>query len=155
MSEPRETHGEQEQASPASRARPEHLIGRLKGLDQWINPDAPPEVAASLHSLTQVARSVYSGPLPPAVEFVKYEEVMPGAGDRILKLAEGEQNLRAKTIAMEGRRINAATLISLATIGVSAFAIGQGVVWPAVPLGLGGIITLFLREVLKLMRRNA
>lgn len=30
----------------------------------------------------------YSGPLPPASEFKRYDEVLPGAADRIIKMAE-------------------------------------------------------------------
>lgn len=32
----------------------------------------------------------YSGPLPPAVEFDRYEKTCPGAAERILSLAEKE-----------------------------------------------------------------
>lgn len=34
------------------------------------------------------AMSVYAGPIPPASELKKYEEVLPGSADRILKMAE-------------------------------------------------------------------
>jgi uncharacterized membrane protein len=33
----------------------------------------------------------HAGPLPPAREFGRYDEVLPGAGDRILSMAENEQ----------------------------------------------------------------
>lgn len=36
----------------------------------------------------------YSGPLPMALEFGKYEEITPGAGDRILGMAERQSQHR-------------------------------------------------------------
>ncbi len=30
----------------------------------------------------------YSGPIPPASEFAKYEHVLPGSADRIIAMAE-------------------------------------------------------------------
>ncbi len=35
-----------------------------------------------------------SGPLPPASEFGKYEQILPGAAERILAMAEKEQQHR-------------------------------------------------------------
>ncbi len=39
-------------------------------------------------------RSSFSGPLPPPEDFAKYEEVLPGATDRILKMAEEQSEHR-------------------------------------------------------------
>lgn len=36
----------------------------------------------------------YSAPLPPASEFAKYENVLPGSADRIIKLAENQNRHR-------------------------------------------------------------
>jgi uncharacterized membrane protein len=42
-----------------------------------------------------VARGVfYSAPLPPASEFERYERVLPGSADRIIKLAENQNGHR-------------------------------------------------------------
>lgn len=41
-------------------------------------------------------RSIYSGPLPPPGDLSKYEEALPGAADRIIKMAETEQSVRHK-----------------------------------------------------------
>lgn len=40
------------------------------------------------------ASSSHSGPLPPAREFAGYESVLPGAAERILRMAEREQDRR-------------------------------------------------------------
>lgn len=39
----------------------------------------------------------YEGPLPHPDLFKRYEETLPGAADRILKMAESEQNQRHQT----------------------------------------------------------
>lgn len=36
----------------------------------------------------------FSGPLPPSDDFARYEQVTPGAGDRILKMAEDQAKHR-------------------------------------------------------------
>lgn len=36
-------------------------------------------------------QSVYCGPIPPASELKKYEDIVPGAAERLLKMAEREQ----------------------------------------------------------------
>lgn len=41
-----------------------------------------------------VRTAAYSGPLPPASEFARYESVLPGAADRILAMAEKEQEFQ-------------------------------------------------------------
>ena len=55
-------------------------------------PDVPSdeehdEAAASLLSV----RASFSGPLPPPELLKQYDEVVPGAADRIISMAEAEQ----------------------------------------------------------------
>ncbi|WP_163652023.1 DUF2335 domain-containing protein [Listeria sp. PSOL-1] len=42
----------------------------------------------------KVEKTLYSGPLPPADQIKKYEEAMPGAADRIFKMAENQATHR-------------------------------------------------------------
>lgn len=51
-----------------------------------------PTLSNSLH----LSSALYAGPLPPAEAFEKYERVLHGASDRILKMAEEEANHRRK-----------------------------------------------------------
>lgn len=46
--------------------------------------------------ILEIAQSLqhYSAPIPPAQQFEHYEEVLPGSADRILTMAEKEQNHR-------------------------------------------------------------
>ncbi|MDE5560314.1 MAG: DUF2335 domain-containing protein [Bacteroidaceae bacterium] len=46
---------------------------------------------------TQIEQKSYSGPLPAPDDFAKYEQILPGATDRILKMAEAQVNHRIKT----------------------------------------------------------
>jgi len=70
-----------------------------------------------------------SGPLPPPEAFRGYEDVVPGAADRILKMAEGEQVHRHQ---VETRQLR--YTVSLAALGqVFALTIGlSGIVSGAV-----------------------
>lgn len=40
--------------------------------------------------------TAYSGPIPAALELREYERTLPGAADRIIKMAENENNQRHK-----------------------------------------------------------
>ena len=55
-----------------------------------INNSSKP--SASIHSM----QVVYSGPIPPASDLEKYEDVLPGAADRILSMAEKQSQHRQK-----------------------------------------------------------
>ncbi|MEJ5188448.1 MAG: DUF2335 domain-containing protein [Breznakiellaceae bacterium] len=41
-------------------------------------------------------QSIYSGPLPPSSELAHYNDIIPGAAERILRMAEEEGNHRRK-----------------------------------------------------------
>lgn len=40
--------------------------------------------------MLSVSRKTYSGPVPPAEEIEKYEDVIPGLGDRLIQMTENE-----------------------------------------------------------------
>lgn len=46
------------------------------------------DVNGSKLTREELSASAYCGPLPPATEFERYENVCPGAADRIIKMAE-------------------------------------------------------------------
>lgn len=103
-------------------------------------------------------KSTFSGPLPPANEFEHYNAVLPGAADRILAMAEKEQQIRADgqagMLANDGRRVTGATWIGLALIGVAGLAAWMGQPWVAAPLGLGGTVTALVRHVTAWIERR-
>ena len=60
------------------------------------NPDYQPTspVAGSVQSQTDImyVESAWAGPLPPPNDVQAYENMLPGAADRILTLAEKQQD---------------------------------------------------------------
>jgi uncharacterized membrane protein len=94
-------------------------------------PGVPPQ----LLSMTLAAFTAsYAGPLPPADQIRAYEEVLPGSADRILAMAERQQEHRHE---LERVTINEAAnrswwglrlgfVIALTVIGVGAGAIFTG-----------------------------
>lgn len=46
-----------------------------------------------------LVQEAHAGPLPPAAEFGRYDEILPGAADRILKMAEKDIELQEKQVA--------------------------------------------------------
>lgn len=72
--------------------------------------------------LVHGASMTYEGPLPPASEFDRYEQVCPGAADRILSMAEREEAHRHDT---EDRIVD--SIIRQSKLGqIFAFSIALG-----------------------------
>lgn len=55
----------------------------------------------------------YSGPIPSAEEFARYEEALPGSADRLLSMAEQEQ---ADIVSFRNKSLVAATVVAIVTI---------------------------------------
>ena len=93
----------------------------------------------------------FSGPLPAPEDFEQYNKVLPDAANRIMAMAEKEQQIRAdsqaKMLANDRRRINGATGIGLSLIGVAGLATWLGQPMIALPLGLVGTLTTLVRHV--------
>ncbi|MCY3863996.1 MAG: DUF2335 domain-containing protein [Chloroflexi bacterium] len=60
----------------------------------------------------------YSGPIPPADEFARYEEVYPGSAGRIFSMAEREQE---DIVSFRNKSLLSATVVALATIAAIAY----------------------------------
>ena len=135
---------------------PSEFADPLDELESWLKEDTPSDLVLRVQSITQEARfASYSGPLPHAEQFGIYERVQPGAADRILGMAERQQDLSAQQIGVQRRRINAATTVSLALIALAGVGIWQGLPWTVVvPLGLGGLVTFLLRELTGMLRKH-
>ena len=93
----------------------------------------------------------YSGPLPTPADFENYNRVVPGAAERILGMAEREQQIRAdgqaKILANDKKRINGATLLGFVLLIIAGIATWQGIALIAVPLGLAGVMITVLRRL--------
>ena len=98
---------------------------------------------------------IFSGPLPNPEAFAKYNEVLPNAADRILGMAEKEQDIRHEAqkgaIANDRSRINAITIVALSLVGVAGVATWLGEEVIAIPLGLAGVIGAIFRQIFRQM----
>lgn len=76
-----------------------------------------------------VHQKAYQGPLPHPDLLVKYEEIIPGSAERILSMAEKEQQHRhqleneviKKEIAQKGRGLNFGFTLALLIVVVGAY----------------------------------
>lgn len=136
--EPEEEGGEQQRAL----ARVTQTIRELGSV---------PEEEIEQKVISVVAQSVFSGPLPPPEQFKAYQDVLPDAPDRILRLAENEQEIRREgmrgAFSIDRRRINGSVIISLGVLVLSGLAIFANLPWVAVPLGLAGLLSAVLRLI--------
>ena len=114
-------------------------------------PDEGRQQLVEVLEVSTRIEKTFSGPLPAPEDFEHYNKVLPDAGHRILAMAEKEQQIRAdgqaEMLANDRRRINGATGIGLALIGVAGLAtwLGQPVI--ALPLGLIGTLTALVRHI--------
>lgn len=72
------------------------VLGKaLANLSQDVSQQPRPEGRGSTrHSITGIISAHWSGPLPPPAELEKIDEIIPGGADRLLRMAESEQNHR-------------------------------------------------------------
>jgi uncharacterized membrane protein len=86
-------------------------------------------VAKNRQQTAIVARAEYQGPLPLPAHFREYEEILPGAAERILALAERQsshrQELEKHVMRGDGHRAWAGLIVG----GVLAMACIVGGVW--------------------------
>ncbi len=115
------------------------------------------EQKSQLVQALSISRS-FSGPLPPPEDFERYNQVAPDAANRILTMAEKEQQIRADgqagAIRNDGRRINGAIAMGIALIGVAGLATWLNSPLIALPLGLVGMVTVLIRQLLEAAERH-
>lgn len=103
----------------------------------------------------RAAMQVYSGPIPSANELRKYEEVVPGAADRILKMAEEQSRHRRKmesemlqaSIRAEriGQILGFMIFLTALLAGIVLMGLGKDAIGLITSLGsLAAIIGLFI-----------
>lgn len=104
----------------------------------------PPEVVEMI-----AYNAYFAGPLPPPGMFAKYEDVLPGAADRILALAENEQAIRRRDngwiLFNDGARVWGSILVSLALVAAGVYCGVIGQPWLGAALGGSGVIGVVIR----------
>lgn len=83
-------------------------------------------------------QEAYQGPIPHPDLFAKFEEVLPGAADRILSMSESEQNHRHQ---MEQQHLDLVRKMSLKGLYCGFFI--------AISIIIGGLILLSLGKSLE------
>lgn len=115
-----------------------------------------PVVKAKLVAMMQ---KHHSGPLPAPEDFAAYEQALPGACDRILKMAEKQQdhvysinNKRLDGDMAEAKRGQVlAFIIAMGGVGSCVWTASIGAPWQvSVGLGAGGVALL----IAPFLRRN-
>ena len=119
-------------------------------ISEWIKPDAPEGIIEAIRealSLRRVSMS-YKAPLPLASEFRRYEEVLPGAANRILGMAEKALELTGEGFNVLRREINANTIVSIGMMGLTGFLAWMELpFYVIIPLGLSGILSFFVKDI--------
>lgn len=98
---------------------------------------------------------LFSGPIPPALELGKYENVLPGAANRILKMAEKQsahrQELENKMLEANIKAEKVGQLLGFIIFGLAIIAgfvlimFGKDIVGlVALISSIGGVIGLFV-----------
>ena len=93
-----------------------------------------PHESSFLEAYTEVS----IGPLPPPEVLHRYEEIVPGAANRILEMAENQSKHRMQLEKNDSRRsffgLAAGFFLSLGMIGGAIYLIVKGEAWAAVSL---------------------
>ena len=103
----------------------------------------------------------FHGPLPPPDALAQYEEVVPGAGDRILQVYERQVEHRHRMesalvrdgSAQAGRGVVAGTIVALAVLCLAGYALYLGQPIAAGALGAVDIIGIVWAYIYGTRRR--
>ena len=99
-----------------------------------MSPDERRE-AASVIARAAVEISRFSGPLPPPEELLKYERILPGSADRIIRMAEQQATHRQHL----ERVVIGSNAVTQKWGLACAFAIAMSAIWGGVWLSLKGM----------------
>jgi uncharacterized membrane protein len=97
-----------------------------------------------------IQTEAHSGPLPHPQILHGYNQIVPGAAERILSLAENQQahrhRLESQAMQIESRNsllgIISAFVLSVVTVLTGGFVAYSGAQWPGVVLGSSGLASV-------------
>lgn len=124
----------------------EKIVELLSKLPEDIRPEVQ----------TLIREFSFSGPIPPPQFLERYEKILPGSADRIVTMAENEQE-NAKEVGRfvlsnDRFRIGGSILVSLALIVGACFCAYLGQPLLGGVLGVSGIVPVFIRIIESLRR---
>lgn len=142
MDQPEQSDGQSQQALEAFA---EQIVPLLR-------PDVKDQGIQLVQSFTQ---KIHVGPLPPADELYRYDQAHPGTAERVVAMAEKEQNHRH---AIDNRVITGefrtrfigqvgAIITVLALVGLAGFCVWmQQTIAASVVVAIGGAGAVFLKH---------
>lgn len=97
----------------------------MKKLNKISHQSEPTEIR---HRPPTVISQMYSGPIPPGEELLKYEKACPGAADRIIAMAERQSAHRqSQEHRVIGSNILGERLGSIFSLAITFVLVGSGV----------------------------
>ena len=122
---------------------------------KWLKPDTASEIVRRFVRIER-SHTSHSGRIPFSSELSSYEELVPGAADRIITLAENTQKTQEKAINGHIRlarlRIVTSSIISGLMISAAGLSIIFYSTWLAIPLGSIGVRLLLLQDLSRRVR---
>ena len=117
-------------------------LDEIRALVEGLPKEQKLQFFAQIHSTTMS----YQGPLPPPEDLEQYNQTLPGAAERILSMAEKEQQIRENEVNYffwyMRIQVHWAGIVSLGLIVVSGLATWLGNEIIAIPLGSVGLLIL-------------
>ena len=140
----------------------------IEVLEKKLHETDDPEEMREIVVQEMISRTK-SGPLPDPEDFKKYEEVLPGSADRIMKMAENNQENRLELQKIEQEKyynsndkitskgITSSTIISIAGISGAVLLGIFGNEYAASIIGtlsLGNIVVNMINSTVNTIRRK-
>ena len=116
-----------------------------------IQVDSPPKRSNKVvRTVTTVSASYHEGPLPSAEVIAQYESILPGAADRIFKMAERQQshrhgmekNVLASHIRRSREGLFAGLAVAVGGLVLAGISLYLGYPWTAFALTSGTLASL-------------
>lgn len=140
---------------PWSSGRKKEYMAKSKKRKRTINNNSPaprtvPEDIRLARREVSVSAYRHSGPIPDPMTLEGYDRVVPGAADRIIKMAEDQsahrQSIEAIAIKSRARDsllgIISGLIIAVFTLAAGTYVINTGNVWSGTILGSAGLVGL-------------
>lgn len=129
--DPNPTEANTKAVVPAQEEKKEDLcdIENQQKVEFIGNLAIPEKEKLKLLSLVFTSSS-YEGPLPPSKQFKGYEDTIPGAGDRIIKMAEAINDASVRRMdartKVHIRQNTFGFILAFGILGITVFALIQG-----------------------------
>ena len=106
----------------------EALIKSLQPNDaEMLLDELPEDTKVQMIERISYEQMLYSGPIPPAEEMAKYNQVIPNGGDRIMAMAEKQSEHRQsleKSVVKSKNRDSLLGVIFAGAIGITGLILG-------------------------------